>query len=300
MSTRLLRGSSGLLLIGLMAGPLVAQEVRLRPTEALYLDAKGVAMKAPEGVAPRGESQLIVADTGNRRLLRYERVGGELTPTGEIRVSQLPYPTQVRVDSRGEILALDGRSHRLVRVSADGEFKEMVRLDGGGGAEVVAKSFELDGDDNLYVLDVGAGRILVFDRGGSLRRDIGFGENVGFLSDLAVSAAGVVFAIDSVRKAVLVARPADAVLEPLNEDLGADAEFPTAIVADGQGRLFIADQYGGGILILEQSGEFLGRQSAMGWKEGFLRYPTGLYAAGGRLYVADRGNNRVQIFTIVG
>lgn len=297
MSNRFFRLTLGLLLIALAAGPLSSQEVRLRPTVALYVDAKGGALSAPEAVAPRGESLLIVADTGNRRLLRYELVGKELMPTGEIRVSQLPYPTHVRVDSQGEILALDGRSHRLVRLSADGSFKGLVDL---GGAEVVAKSFELDGDDNLYVLDAGGNRILVFDRGGGVRREIGFGEEVGFVSDLAVGASGVVFAVDSVRKAVLVARPADTVLTPLYRDLGADAEFPTAIVADGQGRLFIADQYGGGILILEQSGEFLGRQSAMGWKEGFLLYPTGLYAADGRLFVADRGNNRVQIFTIVG
>ncbi len=283
-----------------LAVPLGAQEVRLRPTTALYLDAKGGAMSAPEAVAPSGDSMLIVADTGNRRLLRYELVGKELTPTGEIRLSQLPYPTHVRVDSRGEILALDGRSHRLVRLGADGEFKAFVDLSAAAGAEVVTKSFELDSDDNLYVLDVGGNRILVFDGGGGLRREIAFGEEVGFISDLAVSGSGVVFAVDSVRKAVLVARPADTVLTPLYRDLGADAEFPTTIVADGQGRLFIADQYGGGILILEQSGEFLGRQSTMGWREGFLLYPTGLYAADGRLFVADRGNNRVQIFTIAG
>jgi len=46
-------------------------------------------------------------------------------------------------------------------------------------------------------------------------------------------------------------------------------------------------------------GSFRGRQSERGWKTGFLRYPTGLCVLGGdTLVVADRGNNRVQEFTI--
>lgn len=299
MATWLPRITGGTLLIVLLASSMSAQEVRLRPSLALYLDAKGGGMSAPEGVAAAGESLLIVADTGNRRLLRYERVGSQLTPTGEIRLRQVPYPTRVRIDSQRDILALDGRSHRLVRIGVNGEFKGFVDLGGAAGPEpVMAKSFELDEEGNLYVLDVGRERILVFDGSGSLRRQIGFGPDVGFLSDLAVNGSGVVFAVDSVRKAVLAARPTDTVLAPLNEGLGADAEFPSAIVADRQGRLFIADQFGGGILILEQNGDFLGRQSAMGWKAGFLRYPTGLFAADGQLLVADRANNRIQIFTI--
>jgi hypothetical protein len=78
-----------------------------------------------------------------------------------------------------------------------------------------------------------------------------------------------------------------------------DMTLPSGIAADGEGYLFLADNHGSGIVVLGQDGSFRGRESAMGWKEGFLRYPTGVSASKDLLFVADRGNNRVQVFTIV-
>jgi hypothetical protein len=38
----------------------------------------------------------------------------------------------------------------------------------------------------------------------------------------------------------------------------------------------------------------------MGWKTGMLRYPAGLCVNGnGELFVADRGNSRLQVFRIL-
>jgi hypothetical protein len=77
-------------------------------------------------------------------------------------------------------------------------------------------------------------------------------------------------------------------------------EFPTAIAVDPDGRLFLVDEHGGGIVILGRDGSFRGRQLGTGWKEGFLRYPAGACVlAGTSLVVAERGNHRVQVFAIV-
>ena len=97
----------------------------------------------------------------------------------------------------------------------------------------------------------------------------------------------------------MVARKNDEALSVLSEIPQDQTEFPTHIAADAVGYLFIADEYNGGIVVFRQDGTFVGRQSRMGWKEGFLRYPTGLCAANGLLFVADRGNNRIQEFEIL-
>ena len=53
------------------------------------------------------------------------------------------------------------------------------------------------------------------------------------------------------------------------------------------------------MVILGRDGAFRGRQLAMGWKEGFVRYPSGLCInAPDRLYMAERGNSRVQMFQV--
>src|SRR3989339_748482 len=48
-----------------------AETVKLRYLQSVYVDEKGVGMKGPEGIACNNKSLLIVADTGNNRLLQY-------------------------------------------------------------------------------------------------------------------------------------------------------------------------------------------------------------------------------------
>jgi sugar lactone lactonase YvrE len=293
-------GLIGALLFLIAAGFSLADELRLRATSAIYLDALETSVSLPEDVACDGQSKLVVADTGNRRLLSYDIGAEEMTPESEIRLDQLSYPIRVRIDSTGRILALDGKSHRIVRVAPNGQFQGYLELSPEeGSGPVIPRSFEIDDDDNLYVLDVSGARILVLDRDGGFQRQIAFAPEVGFLSDLTVNSSGAVFAVDSVRRQVFAARKSDEALFPLTEIMDEDMDFPTGIAADAVGHLYVADQYGGGIVIVGQDGSFQGRQSAMGWAAGFLRYPSGLCICAGDLFVADRGNNRVQRFAIV-
>ena len=85
----------------------------------------------------------------------------------------------------------------------------------------------------------------------------------------------------------------------LTEGLEEYLDFATALVADERGRLILVDQNGGGLVLLGRDGSFLSRQSAYGWKPGLLRYPTDICLAGKRVFVADRGNTRVQVFDIL-
>lgn len=278
----------------------LAQTVRLRPTNAIYVDAVGAALNKPEGVASDGKSVLVVADTGNRRLVIFDQLNEGFKPRDEVRLAQVPFPIRVGIDSKGEILALDGKSHRLARLTAAGEFKSFVEVPvDSRQEETILRSFAIDSRDNLYLLNVSAGKIVVLDPGGAVVREIAFPPEVGFLSDLTVTSTGVLFAIDTSNRQVFSASKDDAILASVTEPMTEDMAFPTAIAADTWGHLYLADKSGGGIVIVGQNGSFEGRQSQLGWREGFLRYPTGLAASGDYLFVADRGNNRVQRFEIV-
>lgn len=276
-----------------------AQEVRLRLWEAIYLDSEGNGVRGPQGVAFDGDSSLVVADTGNKRLLVYDLGQEPATPLREIRIPQVPYPVQVGLDTNGEILVLDGRSHRIARLAASGEFVGFQAASAEAGlGDVLVKDFEVGDNGDVYLLDVAGSRILVISRDGQVRRQVGFPPGAGFLSGLAVNANGMIFAVDSVSRKLFVARGNEEELRPLTESLAEDLAFPTAISADEQGYLFVADQAGGGIVIFGQDGSFHGRQSSIGWREGFLRSPSSLIADGDRLFVADRDNNRIQVFSI--
>jgi hypothetical protein len=61
----------------------------------------------------------------------------------------------------------------------------------------------------------------------------------------------------------------------------------------------VVDQNGSGVVLLGRDGSFKGRKLKMGWKEGELRYPSDICLDDkGDVFIADRGNNRVQIFKV--
>ena len=168
-----------------------------------------------------------------------------------------------------------------------------------GKVDPLVRSFDVDDSGDLYLLEAGSGRLLVLAADGTLRRAVAYGPGARSLADLTVDDGGTVFAVDAVARRVFVARPGDTTFQSLTETMADDMTFPTGIAAGGRGFLFVADGHGSGIVILGQDGSYQGRESAMGWKEGFLRDPSGLAVGGDLLFVADRGNNRVQVFTIV-
>jgi sugar lactone lactonase YvrE len=298
--TGVLRSALKVLPVALfLAGPVAAQDVSLRPLRPIYVDSLGAAIRAPEGVAYDGSSRLVVADTGNRRLLLFDISEDSFSPAAEIRLSQVPLPVRVRSEPSGDILALDGKSNRIARIGSDGTFKGFVEIEPASGRRsVVVKGFDLDDDGSLYALDTAGGRIVVLDGEGNLLRQIAFPSEVGFLSDITVNAAGAAFAIDSVGRRVFVARKGDEALAPLTESMHEDMAFPTAITDDGSGYLYVSDRDGSGIVVLGDNGSFQGRHSGKGRQQGFVWHPSGLDAGGGYLFVADRGNNRIQVFEI--
>jgi hypothetical protein len=77
-------------------------------------------------------------------------------------------------------------------------------------------------------------------------------------------------------------------------------DFPTSLAMDRRGRIYIVDHNGNRIVILGQDGSFQGQQLGMGWKEGLLRYPSYVCVnQKDEIFIADRNNSRVQIFTLV-
>jgi sugar lactone lactonase YvrE len=286
------------MILAVATGSQAAEPLKFRQMAPIYVDGKGAGIRQPEGVACRGNA-LVVADTGNGRLLRYTLAGENWTPGGEIVLPQLPSPLRVDVNSKGEIFALDGQSRKIVRVAASGEFLGYVAPTGDVQGAIVPRSFRFDKDDNLYLLDVLSARVLVMDPSGKIQREIPFPKEYGFFSDLAVDPGGSILLLDSVRKKVFKLAKNSPNFAQLTESLKEEAYFPVAIATDKQGTIYLVDQNGSGVVILGQDGSFRGRRLSMGWKEGFLRYPAEMCVTeNGAAFIADRGNNRVDGFLI--
>jgi len=268
---------------------------------SVYGDDKDGALKMPEGIACNDKADLVVADTGNGRLLRYKFQDGKLSGGAEVKAAEMPYPVRLQLNSKGEIFALDEKLRRIVKLSTAGAFAGYVEPQGVPAPDkVIPRSFKLDANDNVFVLDIAGNRVLVLDPAGKYLRHIQFPKKYGFFSDLTVTANGDIFLLDSVNAAVFTAAKGSAAFTLLTKDLPEYAAFPTYITTDNRGALYLVDEHGNAIITLGLDGSFLARRLVMGWRDGQLNYPEQICLAGGNtIFIDDRNNNKVQIFEIL-
>ena len=293
-----------LIVLSLLVLPLhsfAAETVKLRYVQAIYFDEKGTGLRQPEGIECNGKGLLIVGDTGNGRLTRYTYQEKALKGGTEIKISQISNPIRLQMNSKEEIFVLDGKQRRIVHLGAGGEYKDYVSPEGiPSPSYFVPRSFKIDPKDNLYILDIFSARVLVVSPDGKYQRHIDFPKDVGFISDLAVDIKGTVLLIDSTKARLFSASKDSKEFTALTKGLREYLNFPTYLTTDSRGTIYVVDENGSGIVILGQDGSFLGRQISMGWNEGLLYYPSQMCINDkGEVFIADRGNSRVQIFSLV-
>lgn len=267
----------------------------------LYDDEKGKGLKNPEGVACNDESRIVVADTANSRLLQYKLEDRTLTVGNEIVLPQVTYPVLVKFNSKGEILTLDGKLRRIARLSPQGVFAGYLDPSGiPSPSSYSIKSFEIDRDDNIYIVDVLSARVIVLNPDGTYQGHIDFPGGHGFISDVSVDFKGNVLLVDSVKSRVYIAVKGAREFSPLTEVMKEQMRFPASITTDSRGRIYLVDRNGSRIMVIGQDGSFLGQMSELGWKEGLLNYPSQLCVNDkGEVAVADTNNSRVQIFQLI-
>jgi hypothetical protein len=277
-----------------------AETVKFRYLQSVYSDDRGGTIKQPEGIACNDKSLLVIGDTGNDRLLRYTLEEKNLKAWTEIKIPQLSSPIRIQINSKGEIFALDGKKRRIVRLSPEGVFKGYVDPEGiPSPSAFVPRSFKIDKNDNIYILDIFTGRVLVLNPEGKYQKQIPFPKEYGFFSDLCVDSKGNILLIDCVKATVFSSAKDSNSFSALTKSLRDYLDFPTSIT-DSRGTIYIVDEDGGGIVILGADGTFVGRQLSKGWNEGLLYFPSQMCVnEKGEVFIADRGNSRIQLFLLM-
>ncbi|HTP26713.1 MAG TPA: hypothetical protein VMK12_13800 [Anaeromyxobacteraceae bacterium] len=280
----------------LASGVARADGVTYVPVTSVYQDSKEAPLKGPEGVACADSGAIAIADTGNGRLLMFTFKDGALSGGTEVKLAEAPYPVRLQFDSKGNVLVLDRKTHHILRLDGKGALLGPVEVKHGVGKEIIPAAFKLDSADNLYVLDAASGAVVAQDANGSELRRLDAPKGAIF-TDIAVDNAGTVYATDEVGTIVYSA-PKDAkAFSAITPSLKDRMSFPSYIAAY-RGRLTLVDQNGSGLVILGTDGSFQGRHLSMGWSDGFLYYPSQVCFPGTNyVLIADRGNNRVQLFS---
>lgn len=276
------------------AAAFAADSLQINFARSVYDAVEETSLKHPEGVGCT-DDYFVVADTGNNRLVKYTFSDGIATPVDpEMPVNS---PIMVQINSKGQIYALDG-DRRIVMINADGSDQGYLAPKGSPVArKMIPRSFKIDQNDTIHILDISEGVVLILDSEGNYLRHIPVPEEAGFFSDLAVDRQGNVFLVDSTEVALYAAAKGEDRFTALASELSDYANFPTNIAADS-GTIFLVDKHGGSLVLLNQDGSFLGHRFGYGWKNAQFYYPGQLCInPEGDLFIADRGNSRVQIFT---
>lgn len=279
----------------LSAAPGLARAAGLKHLATITADDKDGPLRAPEGVACTDKGAIVVADTGNGRLLTYTWRDGRLSGGAPVKVAEATAPARVQIDAQGNVLALDRRTRRIVRVDVAGRFAGAVEPKGARGAAVSPLAFRVDAAGTLYVLDAAARRVVVAGRDGKVSRELPLPPGPPAFVDVAVDAAGRILLADPAGAQLWVAEKGAGAFKRLGAGLKDRLAF-AAYVTDRGGRILVVDQHAHALVTLGADGSYQGRELEMGWTDGKVYYPTQACAVDGLVVVADRNNNRVQLF----
>jgi DNA-binding beta-propeller fold protein YncE/4-amino-4-deoxy-L-arabinose transferase-like glycosyltransferase len=252
----------------------------------------------PRDVAVLSNGNVVVADTGNRRVQIFDRLHNYLA---ELDGGDLPFtePLAVGVNSQDQILVLDSTLQWIYRYRPEGGL-----IDRFGGPE--ARLFHPRGltvleDDTVALADTGSARIALFSPDGRLTGSIGsLGSAPGQLNeptDLLKDDQGTFFVVEAENGRI---QRLDAGGNPLNQ-----WPIPPAYAYNGPHLAFAPDR---SILMTEAQTDTLLRYSPTGvildqWRiidPVTLVDPVGLYfdANTGLLYITDVGTHQLHIFEL--
>jgi DNA-binding beta-propeller fold protein YncE len=253
----------------------------------------------PRAIAVDPAGLLYVTNTGNDRIDVFDRSGGLQRSFGASgRASgQFNAPLGVAADAAGYRFVADSVNGRVQVLEADGSIAAVWGSPAPGPTILpnpVAVALDAVGD--AYVLDQRRARIIVFDRASGLpKRTIASqGSGPGKLLDpsaLAITPGGTIFVADTGNSRVARFTTSGDYLGS-RTDVGAIVGI--AVTPDAS-RVYINDKRY--IRVLGSDGAEITEFGGLGRTLGKLAAPAQMTLDGaGNLWVADRGNNRIQQF----
>lgn len=271
---------------------------------------EGDLLNRPSFAAIGPDRRIYVADTMKNRVVVFDLRGnyiglikGEATGRFSLR-----WPISVAVADDGRIYVLSKQDRKIVVFNR--EFKPINAIE---FENVIPSALAIRGD-RLYV---GTDRaIMIGTLDGRLLKTIGrLGKKEGqfdLIGGLAVSDDGTIYVADSLNYRIqaidentgktkwVYGQPIPA--QSAIRFRGPERKFglPSSIALDERGRLYVVDGLNSEIHILDaKTGKFLKKVADIGHAEGRVYYPDGIfYGSGGYIAVADKFNDRVQIFRV--
>ena len=213
----------------------------------------------PYGIDFLPDGGILIAETGNYRIQEYSPEGKFVkTFLGPGNKAGLQKPGPVCIDDRGQIYVGDLSGNQVVKFDRDARVLERF------GNISYPHGIAVDVERNkLYVSDSGASAVKVYELEGETERELG--------------------------------REPQQVIDSTTP--GNRLSMVRGIAVDRNGRLYVVDTIIGVVRVFDKNGGYLFSFGQPGSGDGEFVYPVGIHIDdSGRIYIADWGNNRVQVW----
>lgn len=267
----------------------------------------------PLGVATDRDENIYVSNTGSSEVIVYDKEGvrqRKIEDTKDEKGAPLRFysPYGIAVDDDNDKLYVADYNWQGVRVlTREGEFlynlpktPQDIPLDPTMGFTPFGVAV---GNDHVYV--VSKDGIYVFDTEGNYQTHWGSrGSEIGqydFPNGIAVDReSGNLFVADSLNRRVVSLDRDGKIRWVLGVTSGEDQsvfQLPRSVAVGPDGLVYITDTFWHKIFVVDQNGKLISEFGERGTEDGQFSFPEGLaVSSSDRLYVADRQNNRVQIW----
>jgi DNA-binding beta-propeller fold protein YncE len=156
------------------------------------------ALFGPRGIAFDLDGNLVVADTGNKRIVRFRPFGEYVDQVGAggVVAGRFEEPTDVGVDpTNGTILVADSWNGRIQRFGSDLQYQSEFAVPGWAGRDIFQKpSLAVGADGTIYTTDPATAQVVAYDPTGEVKYAFGgpgaAGNQLGLPNGIRVDLPG--------------------------------------------------------------------------------------------------------------
>jgi DNA-binding beta-propeller fold protein YncE len=267
-------------------------------------------VEQPLGVAVSPDGSRIYATQSGTKAAAFvlDRDGkklGELKPPATDKGYHVPVYLAVHPKT-GDVYVGDRAAGKVYVYDSSGTYRSTLTPKGKVAFSPLGLAVAEDG--TVYVADVASSnpaehRILVFAEDGTLLKTLGKGQ-LNYPNAIVPGSQGEIYVADSNNGRVVVIDRSGKLTSLLARGIGdGDLGLPRGMAVDDKGRLFVVDTTDQMVRVFTaakaptEPPAYVGSFGNQGREDATFQFPNGLATdTRGRVYVADRENNRIQVW----
>ena len=251
--------------------------------------------------------RLYISDSASNKVIILNRNGGTfavISKAGSAKNSEIDYPYGIVPFSNDKILLADTGGQKIFVYKRDSAFVRQLEIKGG---TIQKPGYMLASASKIYIADLAGHDIKIMNKDGNIIGSIGTPLNGNLLlrypQGMALDNSGNLWVADGGNQRIVCFNKTGQYIKSFNgsENGGNSFAMVKGLAILSNKYLCISDPMSSIIRVFDLSDKLkeIGNVGGTGVEPGKFMHPMGLYVDElNHLFVADRGNSRVQEFTI--